>query len=478
MYVHKLKKETTSEVRYINDGWPNDVEMRELKPYINRKNELYMELGCVMLGHRVVIPDSCRDKVIKELHEGHMGVVKTKALARSHVWWPGIDEAVEAACRVCTVCAAVADTPSAYAPRSWSWPDRPWTRIHIDFLGPIAGQTFLIVIDAQSKWIEAIKMNSTTAKAVIKELREMWARFGLPKQVVSDNGPSFFSNEFRQFLSSNGIEQIFSAPYHPASNGAAEIAVKMCKRNIKKAIKCRTDIHTSLYRFLLAYRNTPHYTTGESPAKMCIGCNLRMRLDCLKPDQKELVKARQKRAETSAEGAIRQFAAGEKIWFRNYRGVDKWTAGTIIERTGSTDYKVRSITGTEEHRHIDQLKRRVSNETKIVNSTRNNNHNRNSNTIRESPVKRFRPLLMFPVNNDQQSDAPVNRPSAAVPEGASPNPTDDTDTVLTDTSPTSNVSNVQEIDNHGSNNNVTNESRGFRRVCKPVRRYGIDDCYK
>ncbi|CAK1597334.1 unnamed protein product [Parnassius mnemosyne] len=150
-----------------------------------------------MCGHRVVIPDSCRDKVIKELHEGHMGVVKTKALAWSYVWWPGIDEAVEAACRVCTVCAAVADAPPAHAPRLWPWPDRPWTRIHIDFLGPIAGQTFLIVVDAQSKWIEAIKMNSTTAKAVIKELREMWARFGLPKQVVSDNGPPFFSNEFR-----------------------------------------------------------------------------------------------------------------------------------------------------------------------------------------------------------------------------------------------------------------------------------------
>lgn len=483
---HKLKKETASDnilnrvIRYINDGWPDEVEMRELKPYVNRKNELYLELGCVMWGHRVIIPNSCRDKVITELHEGHMGVVKTKALARSYVWWPGIDEAVEAACRACTICAAVADAPPAHVPRAWPWPDRPWTRIHIDFLGPIVGQTYLIVVDAHSKWIEAIKMSSTTAKAVIKELREMWARFGLPKQVVSDNGPPFFSTEFKQFLSTNGIEQIFSAPYHPASNGAAENAVKICKRNIKKAIKSKTDIHASLCRFLLAYRNTPHYTTGESPAKMCIGRNLRMRLDCLKPDQKQLVKARQKQAEKSAGGTVRQFTSGDEVWFRDYRGYDKWTAGTVVERTGSTDYKVRSINGTEEHRHVDQLKLRVSRDVaKIVTITRNNG---DSHPVRERPVKRFRPSLIFPVDNDQQSGTPVggsNPPASSAAEGASPKPAGNTDIVLTATPlKTSSVPNLQEIDNHDSNDNVPNEPPNIQRVRKPVRRYGIEDRYK
>ncbi|CAK1601274.1 unnamed protein product [Parnassius mnemosyne] len=153
----------------------------------------------------------------------------------------------------------------------------------------------------------------------------MWPRFGLPKQVVSDNGPPFFSNEVKQFLSSNGIEQIFSAPYHPASNGAAENAVKWCKRNIKKAIKCRTDIHTSLCRFLLAYRNNPHYTTGESPkeAKMCIGHNLRMRLDCLKPDQKELVKAQQKHLLRERLDNLRQVRSGSLVWSFIYQIEEK-----------------------------------------------------------------------------------------------------------------------------------------------------------
>ncbi|XP_061709481.1 uncharacterized protein LOC133519492 [Cydia pomonella] len=91
--------------------------------------ELYEELGCVMWGHRVVTPDGCRDRVLSVLHESHMGIVKTKAFARSYVWWPGIDEAVERTCRECSVFAAEAEAPARHAPCPWSWPARQWTRV-------------------------------------------------------------------------------------------------------------------------------------------------------------------------------------------------------------------------------------------------------------------------------------------------------------------------------------------------------------
>lgn len=139
-----LRKETSRDpilsrvMSYIGNGWPNDIDIKELKPYHNRRHELYCELGCIMWGHRVIIPATCRNKVISELHDPHMGMVKTKSLARSYAWWPGIDEAVEAMCRECPVCAAVADAPPAHAPRPWPWPSRPWSRLHLDFLGPKA----------------------------------------------------------------------------------------------------------------------------------------------------------------------------------------------------------------------------------------------------------------------------------------------------------------------------------------------------
>lgn len=410
-----IKKETRSDpilgrvLSYIKDGWPTDVEIRELTPYLNRKQELYCELGCIMWGHRVVIPPACREKVLTELHDSHMGIVKTKSLARSYVWWPGVDEAVERVCRACAVCAALADAPPSHEPRSWPWPSRPWSRLHLDFLSH-AGMTYLIIIDACSKWIEAIKMTRTTAQAVITVLREIWARFGLPKQVVSDNGPPFSSSEFSEFLAGNGIEQIFSAPYHPASNGAAENAVKICKRAIKKALKQGVEVHTALCRFLLAYRNTEHATTGDSPANILQGRSLRMRLDCLKPEREARVAARQASSESAAGGACRQFAEGDEVWYRDYRGTDRWLAGRIQASLGSTDYTVRATLGTEVHRHVDQLRRRVTQDL-------GGGERKSSSLVGANNRQSRRSSLLFPVAGgeatEDNNNSPVSSPESA-----------------------------------------------------------------
>ncbi|XP_047986190.1 uncharacterized protein K02A2.6-like isoform X1 [Leguminivora glycinivorella] len=397
---NKLKTSTASDpilgrvLGYIKNGWPSECEIRELNPYFNRKDELYTELGCVLWGHRVVIPISCREKVLRELHEPHMGIVKTKSLARGYVWWPGVDEAIEARCRECGVCAAASSAPPAHAPRLWAWPDRPWTRIHLDFLGPIRGKTYLIIVDAYSKWIEAIGMSSTSAAAVIRVLRELWSRFGIPKQVVSDNGPPYTSSEFKKFLSVNGVDQVLSAPYHPASNGAAESAVKICKAVILKSFKENVDAETALCRFLLQYRNTEHSTTGESPARLLQGRSLRNRLDCLRPDRSDHVRAAQERQRRAAGGVERELRAGDPVWVRQYRGNDKWLPGMVRDRRGDTDYIVDTSNGTGVHRHIDQLKnRRVS-----LNNGGGNVAKRNS--------------LIFPGNDDSVPQPDVEEPGA------------------------------------------------------------------
>ena len=84
---------------------------------------------------------------------------------------------------------------------------------------------YLIIIDAHSKWIEAICTPSATSAAVIEELRVLFAQFELPDTIVTDNGTCFVSAEFKAYLTKNRIKQITSAPYHPATNGMAERAV-------------------------------------------------------------------------------------------------------------------------------------------------------------------------------------------------------------------------------------------------------------
>ena len=210
---------------YVRRRWPHTIA-NCLKPYKKNSQELSIEGDCLFRGTRVVVPSKLRQKILNELHQGHSGIVRMKALARSHVWWPGLDEDITNMVKECVECQSVKHLPAKAPLHPWAWPTSPWERIHVDFLGPFLGKMFFLVTDAHSKWPEVTIMPSTTASKTISILRELFTRFGIPQQLVSDNGPQFVSEEFKQFMSANGVKHIKSSPYHPASNGAAERMVQ------------------------------------------------------------------------------------------------------------------------------------------------------------------------------------------------------------------------------------------------------------
>ena len=220
-------------IEYTLNGWPVEHD-KELQPYHQRRTELNTHLGCLQWGSRVIIPKSLQSKVITELHETHPGICRMKALARGYVWWPGMDSELEEKVRSCDNCLVNQKMPTAAPTHPWEYPQNPWERIHIDFAGPFLGKMFLIIVDAYSKWLDVIPMNSSTATATIEKLRTLFATHGVPVICVSDNGPSFISDEFKTFLSRNGIRQVLVAPYHPSSNGLAERAVQTFKTSMKK----------------------------------------------------------------------------------------------------------------------------------------------------------------------------------------------------------------------------------------------------
>ncbi|XP_063894989.1 uncharacterized protein K02A2.6-like [Helicoverpa armigera] len=347
-------------VTYTQSGWPLTCSDDLIQPYFRRRNELYTEGGCLMWGYRMVVPVSLQNIVLKQLHSSHMGIVKTKSLARSYVWWPNIDAAVEDMCKQCETCAAEADAPCRVPIQPWPYHTRPWTRLHVDFLGPYKGLTFFVLIDSTSKWIEVFEMKHTNAANVIKVLRSTFARFGLPEELVSDQGPPFTSAEFKNFLKNNGIQQNFSPAYHPSSNGAAENAVKLCKRAIKKAYRDQLDIDTALQTFLLAYRNTVHGTTRETPAMLLQRRTLRSRLDLLRADRvvEHRVREAQTRQVEYAGGTPRKFTEGDLIWARGYGSGDKWVKGTVQGVDSLRRYSVVADSGQLCKRHINQMRRR------------------------------------------------------------------------------------------------------------------------
>ncbi|XP_069114424.1 uncharacterized protein [Argopecten irradians] len=148
-------------------GWQESVEP-ELKPYAIRQNELTTHQGCLLWGIRVIIPLKLPSGILSELHQGHIGVVKMKAVARSYMWWPGIDHDIEHMCKSCVGCQEVKGAPPSAPISPWEWPSRPWQRIHIDFAGPFLDSMFLIAVDAHSKWPEVVPMRTTSSERTIE----------------------------------------------------------------------------------------------------------------------------------------------------------------------------------------------------------------------------------------------------------------------------------------------------------------------
>ena len=131
-----------------------------------------------------------------------------KSVARVRIWWPGIDKKIKEVVRNCLPCQSIKNKPPLTPLHSWSWPSQPWHRLHVDFLGPFLGATFLIVVDAYSKWLEVVPMSSTSAERTITELKKLFVTHGLPTQVVIDNGAQLTSQEFEEFRKSNDIQHL------------------------------------------------------------------------------------------------------------------------------------------------------------------------------------------------------------------------------------------------------------------------------
>ena len=80
--------------QYVLGNWPSTCSSKELQPYFNRRMEISVEDGCLLWGTRVIVPSKGRSKVLAVLHEAHPGIKRTKALAHSYVWWPGLDQEI------------------------------------------------------------------------------------------------------------------------------------------------------------------------------------------------------------------------------------------------------------------------------------------------------------------------------------------------------------------------------------------------
>ena len=148
--------------------------------------------------------------------------------------------------------------------------------------------------------------------------------------------------------------------YHPSSNGLAERAVQTFKQGLRKLTE--GSLFDRLSRFLFAYRNTPHGTTGASPAQLMFGHPMSSRLDLLRPHIAARVVKKQeyhKEYHENEKTSI-QFEPGHKVYIKNFSGSGpRWLPGTVSRRVGKVFYEVSTEEGITMKRHKNQLRPRT-----------------------------------------------------------------------------------------------------------------------
>ena len=347
--------------RYIICGWPQSVDT-SFSPYLTRKSELTVEGGCVLWGTRVIVLEKWRKRLLAELHRDYPGICKMKSIARSHMWWPGMDSCIEDMVKSCSDCQAVKKSPPTVPLQPWEWPSRVFQRVHIDFAGPFQGWMFFVAVDAYSKWPQVVMMQSTTASKTIDALSQIFSVYGLPEHIVSDNGPQFSSEEFAVFLKSNGIRHTRTALYHPATNGLAERFVQSLKQGLKTSQSSGRSLSKRLGDFLLMYRSTIHSTTGVIPSSLFLKRELRTRFDLIRPDREVQVarKQSQQKDDHDRHSSARQYDVGDLVMTKNFRAGPAWVPASVVARLGPLSYLLETTDKQLWRRHLDHVKARTA----------------------------------------------------------------------------------------------------------------------
>ena len=211
------------------------------------------------------------------LHQGHLGTENCKKRAHQALFWPLINKELEDMISKCPTRLTYRNRQSSETSIKPEIPDYPWTKCAAD-LFRLQGHYYLLIDDYYSKFIAVENSQNPQSETVINKCKKVFSQFGIPKELITDNGPEFSKHKVRSFSKTRDIlHKTISHHYHQ-SNGLAERSIQTVKRTLNKA-KLNSEDH---FLAMLSLNSQPHQN-GTSPAEKLFGHKLRTTLPSLIP---------------------------------------------------------------------------------------------------------------------------------------------------------------------------------------------------
>jgi hypothetical protein len=159
----------------IRDGWPEvkyDLQ-QNVREYWNFRNELSEADGIILKGENIVISTTMRKQMLMKLHESHLGIEKTKKLAREYIFWPGMNAQIAEIVSKCGTCLANRNSNRKGPMKMSEIPDLPWNAVGTD-LFQFDNHNYVIVVDYYSRYFEIARLENTKASCVISHIKSIF----------------------------------------------------------------------------------------------------------------------------------------------------------------------------------------------------------------------------------------------------------------------------------------------------------------
>uniref|UniRef100_A0A8C5R7L0 Gypsy retrotransposon integrase-like protein 1 n=1 Tax=Leptobrachium leishanense TaxID=445787 RepID=A0A8C5R7L0_9ANUR len=264
-------------------------------PYFILKSDLLYRV--IMEGgqeiEQLVVPSSQTRKVLDFAHShvlgGHLGVEKTQERVLRRFFWPGVYEAVKRYCASCPECQLASPKPHLRAPLiPLPVIDVPFERIAMDIVGPLeksarGHQYILVILDYATRYPEAVPLRKANARNIARELVQVFARVGIPKEILTDQGTPFVSRLMKELCHLLKIQALKTSVYHPQTDGLVERFNRTLKGMLRKVVNREGKDWDMLLPYLLfAIREIPQSSTRFSPFELLYGRHPRGLLDILR----------------------------------------------------------------------------------------------------------------------------------------------------------------------------------------------------